>query len=89
MNNIELIKKIEELERLEKTADKAQQEYEAEPENAEKERAFDSSYKKEFSAYISAAKELERLSGGKINFCTAKKLIQTRRSELIELLKAL
>ena len=88
-NNIELIKKIEELERLEKTADKAQQEYEAEPENVEKERAFDSAYKKEFSAYISAAKELERLSGGKINFCTAKKLIQTRRSELIELLKAL
>lgn len=89
MNNIELIKKIEELEQLEKAADKAQQEYEAEPENVEKERAFDSAYKKEFSAYISAAKELERLSGGKINFCTAKKLIQTRRSELIELLKAL
>lgn len=89
MTKAELIKKIEELERLEKTADKAQQEYEAEPENAEKERVFDSSYKKEFSAYIGAAKELERLSGGKINFCTAKKLIQTRRSELIELLKAL
>ena len=62
MNNIELIKKIEELEQLEKAADKAQQEYEAEPENAEKERAFDSSYKKEFSTYISTAKELERLS---------------------------
>lgn len=89
MTKAELTKKIEELERLEKTADKAQQEYEAEPENAEKERVFDSSYKKEFSAYIGAAKELERLSGGKINFCTAKKLIQTRRSELIELLKAL
>lgn len=55
----------------------------------EKEHAFDSAYKKEFSAYISAAKELERLSGGKINFYTAKKLIQTRRSELIGLLKAL
>ena len=49
MNNIELIKKIEELEQLEKAADKAQQEYEAEPENVEKERAFDSAYKKEFS----------------------------------------
>ena len=89
MNNMELIKKIEELERLEKVADKAQQEYEAEPENTEKESAFDSAYKKEFSTYISAAKELECLSGGKINFCTAKKLIQTRRSELIGLLKAL
>lgn len=89
MNNIELIKKIEELEQLEKAADKAQQEYEAEPENVEKERAFDSAYKKEFSAYISAAKELERLSDRKINFCTAKKLIQTRRSELVGLLKAL
>lgn len=89
MNNIELIKKIEELERLEKAADKAQQEYEAEPENSKKEHAFDSTYKKEFSAYICAAKELERLSDRKINFCTAKKLIQTRRSELVGLLKAL
>lgn len=89
MTKAELTKKIEELERLEKSADKAQQEYEAEPENVEKERAFDIAYKKEFSAYISAAKELERLSGRKINFCTAKKLIQTRRSELVRLLKAL
>lgn len=89
MAKAELTKKIEELERLEKSADKAQQEYEAEPENVEKERAFDSAYKKEFSAYISAAKELERLSDRKINFCTAKKLIQTRRSELVGLLKAL
>lgn len=89
MTKAELTKKIEELERLEKSADKAQQEYEAEPENVEKERAFDSAYKKEFSAYISAAKELERLSDRKINFCTAKKLIQTRRSELVGLLKAL
>lgn len=89
MTKAELTKKIEELERLEKSADKAQQEYEAEPENVEKERTFDSAYKKEFSAYISAAKELERLSDRKINFCTAKKLIQTRRSELVGLLKSL
>lgn len=48
MNNIELIKKIEELEQLEKAADKAQQEYEAEPENSEKEHALTARIKKSF-----------------------------------------
>ena len=48
------------------------------------EKLFDEAYKKEFELYIGLAK---KISNGKINFDTAKKLITERRSELKELLQ--
>nr|DAX42348.1 MAG TPA: hypothetical protein [Caudoviricetes sp.] len=51
------------------------------------EKLFDEAYKKEFELYIGLAKKIEKISNGKINFDTAKKLITERRSELKELLQ--
>lgn len=82
-----LLEKLEKLEQLEKVADEAEARYTEEPENAALESTFDEAYKAEFDAYINAAKYLEYLTGGAVNFMTAKKLIQTKRSELLQLLE--
>lgn len=50
------------------------------------ESAFDEAYKAEFDAYISAAKYIEHITGGKVDFMKAKELIQTKRAELLQLL---
>lgn len=81
-----LLEKIKKLEQLEKAADEAENRWTAEPENTELESAFDEAYKAEFDAYISAAKYIEYMTGGEINFMTAKKMIQTKRAELLQLL---
>lgn len=81
-----LLEKIKKLERLEKIADEAENRWTAEPENTEFENAFGEAYKEEFDAYISAAKYIEYMTGGEINFMTAKKMIQTKRAELLRLL---
>ena len=62
--------------------------YTEEPENAELENAFDEAYKAEFEAYINAAKYIEYMTDGNIDFMTAKKMINTKRSELISILSA-
>ena len=81
-----LLEKIKRLEQLEKVADEAEARYTEEPENAELENAFDEAYKAEFDAYISAAKYIECMTGGKVDFMKAKELIQTKRAELLQLL---
>lgn len=81
-----LLEKIKKLEQLEKIADEAETRYAEQPENTEFENAFDEAYKEEFDAYISAAKYIEYMTGGEINFMTAKKMIQTKRAELLRLL---
>lgn len=81
-----LLEKLEKLEQLEKVADEAEARYTEEPENAELESAFDEAYKAEFDTYINAAKYIEYMTGGEINFMTAKKMIQTKRAELLRLL---
>ena len=83
-----LLEKLEKLEQLEKVADEAEARYTEEPENAELESAFDEAYKAEFDAYINAAKYIEYMTGGAVDFMTAKKMIQTKRSELIGILSA-
>ncbi len=60
--------------------------YTEEPENAELESAFDEAYKAEFDAYINAAKYIEYMTGGAVDFMKAKELIQTKRAELLQLL---
>lgn len=81
-----LLKKLEKLEQLEKVADEAEARYAEEPENAELESAFDEAYKAEFNAYINAAKYIEYVTGGAVDFMKAKELIQTKRVELLQLL---
>lgn len=81
-----LLEKIKKLEQLEKAADEAEARYTEEPENTELESAFDETYKAEFDAYISTAKYIEYMTGGKVDFMKAKELIQTKRAELLQLL---
>ena len=83
-----LLEKLKKLEQLEKIADIAEERYTEEPENAELENAFDEAYKAEFEAYINAAKYIEYMTDGNIDFMTAKKMIQTKRAELISILSA-
>ena len=83
-----LLEKLQKLERMEEIANHAEADYEREPENAEYEAAFDLAYKNEFKAYIEAAKYIEYMTNGNIDFMTAKKMIQTKRSELISILSA-
>ena len=49
-------------------------------------RYLDAAYKAEFDAYISTAKYIEYMTDGNVDFVTAKKLIQTKRAELLQLL---
>lgn len=80
------LKKLQRLERMEEIADHAEADYDRKPENKEYEETFDRVYKNEFDAYISAAKYIEYMTDGNINFMTAKKIIQTKRSELLSIL---
>lgn len=82
-----LLEKLEKLEQLEKAADEAAARYTEQPESKELENAFDEAYKAEFDAYINAAKYIEYMTGGAVDFMTAKKLIQTKRAELLQLLE--
>lgn len=66
----------------EKAANKADQAYNADPENTEKEEAFDRAYEAEFNLYMAAANELVKITSGKIDFNTAKAMIKTKRKEL-------
>lgn len=81
-----LLEKLQNLEKAEKAANRAEAEWENEPESAELEKAFDTAYKAEFNAYISAAKYIEYMTGRSIDFMTAKKMIQTKRAELLRIL---
>lgn len=81
-----LLEKLQNLEKAEKAANLAESAWEKEPESPELEKTFDSTYKAEFDAYINAAKCIEYLTGGNIDFMAAKKMIQTKRAELLQIL---
>ena len=83
-----LLEKLQKLERMEEIANHAEADYDREPENAEYEETFDRAYKNEFDAFVSLAKYIEYMTGGEIDFMTAKKMIQTKRAELISILSA-
>ena len=83
-----LLEKLQKLERMEEIANHAEADYERDPENAEYEATFDLAYQNEFKAYIEAAKYIEYMTDGNIDFMTAKKIIQTKRAELISILTA-
>ena len=81
-----LFEKLQKLERMEEIANHAEADYEREPENEEYEKTFGIAYKNEFNAYIEAAKYMEYMTGGNIDFLTAKRMIQTKRTELLQIL---
>ena len=83
-----LLEKLQKLERMEEIANHAEADYDREPENAEYEETFDRAYKNEFDAFINAAKYIEYMTDGEIDFMTAKKIIQTKRSKLLSILTA-
>ena len=84
----ELLRKLEAAEQqTSKLELKLDENFEKGIDTEEIEKLCDEAYKKEFELYIGLAKEIEKISNGKINFDTAKKLITERRSELKELLQ--
>lgn len=83
-----LLEKLKSLEKFEEIANNAQADYEKELENADYEAAFDIAYKNEFDAFVSLAKYIEYITSGEIDFLTAKKIIKTKRSELLSILSA-
>ncbi len=83
----ELARTLRNLENAEQIASRAEARYEQNPESEQLEKRFDRAYKNEFKYYMECVKLVQQISGGKIDFETAKKLVQTKRGELIEIIK--
>lgn len=83
----ELLKKLKKFEELETAANKADAAYQAEPENAAVEEAFDKAYKEEFQAMEELLNGIVELTNGQIDTETAKKMLFTKRAELREILE--
>lgn len=75
-----------ELSKLEEITNKAEKAMMEDPMNEAKERLFDKHYKREFDCYIKTSEMITVFTSGKIDMNTAKKLIMTKRSELINTL---
>lgn len=78
----ELLKKLREAEERANAADRA---YDLDPENEEKEAAFDEAYKEEYRLFMIAAEEIVRISAGQIDIETARAMVQGKREKLEEL----
>lgn len=83
----ELLEKLKKFEKLEAIANKADEAYQAEPENAEAEAAFDKAYKEEFQAMEELLNGIVKLTNGQIDTETAKKMLFTKRAELKKILE--
>jgi len=73
------------LEALEENAGRADEEYEAAPEDAEKEKAFDTAYQAEYNAFMAVAEMIVKMTGGQIDIKTARIMIRTKRNEILNL----
>ena len=76
---------LAELSQLEVIADKAEEEMVSEPENIEKEKAFDEAYKVEFSAFTKVAEFIVKATRGRIDEKTARAMVRTQRVKILEL----
>lgn len=81
----ELMKRLEELARLEQIANRIEAEYEAEPMSAEKEAAFDEAYAEEYAAFIAIAELIVKMTGGRVDIKTAREMVRTKRSDILNL----
>lgn len=59
---------------------------EEEPENEELENKWDESYKKEFELYLSAANQVVKITENKIDFDTAKKMVNMYGGRIISMI---
>ncbi len=75
----ELLKRLKE---AEKKADAADREYENDPENEEKEKAFDLAYSEEYKAFAALAREIVNATAGQMDTHTAAAMIRGRRQQL-------
>lgn len=83
----ELLKKLKKFEELEAAASEADAAYQADPENAEAEAAFDKAYKKEYQAMEELLNGIVELTNGEIDTETAKRMLFTKRAELKKILE--
>ena len=79
----ELLKTLNEAEVI---ANKADEAWEAEPENEKLEKAFDEAYRKERIAFENLVNEIVKMTNGKIDKKTASVMIRTKRTELENLI---
>lgn len=79
---------FEEMEKWETICDAAEQEYEADCENAEKEQAFDNAYSKQFNATSRLVHELVKLDN-ETTLSMWRKLLATKRNEVRNLINKL
>lgn len=79
----ELIKLVE----LEQIANVADMEYEKDPTNLEKEKAFDESYKNQYDCFMRISAAIVELSENKINIAAARSIVSGKREKLKAILK--
>lgn len=77
---------LEKLSQLEDIANQADAEYEAEPENAEEEKAFDEAYKAEWDAFMVVSALIVKISHGQIDEKTAREIVRIKRNEIFNLI---
>lgn len=82
----ELKKRLEELARLEEIANRADDEMMADPTNKEKEDAFDAAYQNEYNAFMAVAELIVEMTSGQIEIKTARKMVRTKRTEVLSIL---
>lgn len=75
----ELLKRLRE---AEERANEADQAFDLDPENEEKEAAFDEAYKTEYKAFMAAAEELVKITAEQIDIKTARAMVQGKREKL-------
>ena len=78
---------LERLKAAEEKADRADREYEKDPENEEKEKAFDLAYNEEYKAFEALTRAIVKATAGKIDTQTAAAMIRGRRQQLETILE--
>lgn len=82
----ELINKLVYLKKMEDIANHAMSDWESDPESKELEITFDKAYKNEYNAFIDLANSIVKMSNNQITFYTAKKILITKKDELLALI---
>lgn len=82
----ELINKLVYLEKMEDIANHAMSDWESDPESKELESTFDRAYQNEYNAFIDLANSIVKMSNNQISFYTAKKILMTKKDELLALI---
>lgn len=83
----ELKEKLAELAELEAISDKMNLEWEADPLSEEKEAAFDKAYTEQWNKFNEIQKELYKITDGQIDMITARKMLQERRNDVIDIIE--